>query len=289
MINPIQQHRAVLAHNLNNQINGNFISEYINIEKSLGNDVEVYTHESLSKFKSDLHKAFQSFEISQEELEKGLKDMSHLEKKVITNKQGHKQTVYVRHLKTGEQHQFEHNHDVTFEHKGKQLNGKIVGLKHNDKTDKFGTAIIHDSEGNKYEKSLRGIEHRQNGGDRYDNNSEKATEERKNRPIETNKSEEDGDVKDVAHGFASKYKDWNASKHGELIKKLTKDNFKKHQPVINSHQKEMNKKLSFGNEGEEDEVRASIKAKKADNSNTRTNFQETPEKAKELDAKEKSK
>lgn len=121
--------------------------------------VEIYTADSIQMYKNDLLKSLESGEISQDDFEKAHKDVSHLEKKIITNKMGHQQTVYVRHHADGKSHDFAAGHEVEFEHKGEKLKGTIKSMKHNDVTDKFGTAIIHDEKGNKYEKSLRGVDH----------------------------------------------------------------------------------------------------------------------------------
>lgn len=89
----------------------------------------------------------------------GHKDVSKLEKKIITTKDGKTMTVYVRHHEAGHTKEFQHGDKVAFEHKGKQLSGTIQKLKHHEVTDKFGTAEIIDEHGNKYSKSLRAIDH----------------------------------------------------------------------------------------------------------------------------------
>lgn len=126
-----------------------------NIQKS----IEVYTPEAIQKFQDDLSKAFDNEEISEEEFEKGMRDVSGLQKKIITNKEGHQQTVYIRVNKDNSEHHFNHGDKVTFEHGGKQRTGIIKKLKDHPVTDKFGTAHIEDEHGNKYSKSLRALEH----------------------------------------------------------------------------------------------------------------------------------
>ena len=102
----------------------------------------------------------QHSQLIDDNLEKGMKDIYKLEKKIITNKQGKQQTVYVRtHTESGKSHEFAHGDKVHFEHNGEQKVGHIKGLKHHETYDKYGTAEIHDEVGNKYSKSLRAIEH----------------------------------------------------------------------------------------------------------------------------------
>lgn len=129
------------------------------LEKS--EQYEVFTEESILQFHADINKALESNEITQDDFEKAMKDVSHLEKKIITNKTGHQQTVYIRHHDDGAKHEFTHGDHVTFEHKGKQVIGKIHGLKHDAKWDKFGTAHIKDANGTTYAKSLRNLQHSQ--------------------------------------------------------------------------------------------------------------------------------
>lgn len=120
---------------------------------------QIFFEENIAEFSVDLQKAFDSGDLSEVEFEKAVKDLTKLQKKVITNKEGHQQTVYVRVHDNGEEHHFTHGDKVKFEHNGKSLTGHIKGLKSHDKYDKFGTAEIHDEKGNKYSKSLRQIEH----------------------------------------------------------------------------------------------------------------------------------
>jgi len=122
---------------------------------------EVFTEDSILQFHTDINKALESGEITEDDFEKAMKDVSHLEKKIITNKAGVQQTVYVRHHDDGAKHEFTHGDHVSFEHKGKQVTGKIHGLKHDAKWDKFGTAHIKDEAGNTYAKSLRNLQHSQ--------------------------------------------------------------------------------------------------------------------------------
>lgn len=146
-MNPIQQHQAAVLAN----ITGSFIEQSPN--------VEVFTEANLMKYSQDLQKSLDIGRISHDVFEKGMKDLTKLQKKVITNSQGHQQTVYVRVHQDNTEHHFTHGDKVKFEHKGKSVVGEIKGLKHHDKFDPFGTALVHDAEGNKYSKSLRAIEH----------------------------------------------------------------------------------------------------------------------------------
>jgi len=146
-MNDIQKHQAAILNN----ITGQFVEQ-----KPI---VEHYTMEGIAKYTDDLQKSFSVGAITPDVFEKGLKDLTKLQKKVITNSAGHQQTVYVRVHEDNTEHHFTHGDTVKFEHKGKSVVGQIKGLKHHDKFDPFGTAIVHDSEGNKYSKSLRAIEH----------------------------------------------------------------------------------------------------------------------------------
>lgn len=119
----------------------------------------VVTEEQLIEKANDLQKALDNADISNEYFEKAVKDLTQLQKKIIINKDGHQQTVYVRIHDDQTEHHFTHGDSVKFEHHGKSLTGTIKGLKSHEKYDKFGTAEIHDSQGNKYSKSLRQIEH----------------------------------------------------------------------------------------------------------------------------------
>ncbi len=151
MDNPIQQKR--LENTL--LIAKSFGLESNNIEKS----PEVFTEDSLLSFAQDLQKGLDDGSIDNDYFEKAVKDLTKLQKKIITNSQGHQQTVYVRVHDDGAEHHFKHEDKVKFTHGGKEVVGHIKGLKSHDKYDKFGTAEIHDKDGNKYSKSLRQIEH----------------------------------------------------------------------------------------------------------------------------------
>lgn len=129
--------------------------------KNLKKSIEVYTLDSINRFRDDLSKAFDNEEISEADFEKGMRDVNGLQKKIITNKLGHQQTVFVRVNKDESEHHFNHGDKVKFEHGGKQKTGVIKKLKDHPVTDKFGTAHIEDEQGNKYSKSLRAIEHHQ--------------------------------------------------------------------------------------------------------------------------------
>lgn len=130
-------------------------------EDHMNKSIEVYTLDSINRFRDDLSKAFDNEEISEADFEKGMRDVNGLQKKIITNKLGHQQTVFVRVNKDESEHHFNHGDKVKFEHGGKQKTGVIKKLKDHPVTDKFGTAHIEDEQGNKYSKSLRAIEHHQ--------------------------------------------------------------------------------------------------------------------------------
>lgn len=146
-MNHIQNHQAAILAN----ITGSFTEQTPN--------VEVFAEANLLKYTNDLQKSLDVGRITPDVFEKGMKDLTQLQKKVITNSQGHQQTVYVRVHQDKTEHHFKHGDMVKFEHKGKHVVGEIKGLKHHEKFDPFGTATVHDAEGNKYSKSLRAIEH----------------------------------------------------------------------------------------------------------------------------------
>lgn len=146
-MNPIHKHQAAILAN----ITGSFTEKTPNIE--------VFNEANLLKYTDDLQKSLDTGRITTDVFEKGMKDLTKLQKKVITNSAGHQQTVYVRVHQDNTEHHFTHGDKVKFEHKGKSVVGEIKGLKHHDKFDPFGTALVHDAEGNKYSKSLRAIEH----------------------------------------------------------------------------------------------------------------------------------
>lgn len=152
---------------------------------------------SIQSFCNDLTKAFIIGDMSFNDLEKAMKDVSHLEKKVITNKQGHKQTVYVRHHSTGEKHEFKHGDTVSFEHKGKQVKGTIHNLKHHEVFDKFGTAHIKDAEGNTYSKSLRNLSHHSEQEESFEapDKWKNATREQKEEAVRKYLDEDDVETK----------------------------------------------------------------------------------------------
>lgn len=120
---------------------------------------EYYTEDNILKYSNDLKKSLNAGQISKDDFEKGVRDLTRLQKKVITNSEGHQQTVYVRIGEDNVEHHFKQGDTVKFNHKGKDIVGNIKGLKHSEKFDPFGTATINDSEGNIYSKSLRAIEH----------------------------------------------------------------------------------------------------------------------------------
>lgn len=130
-----------------------------NIVEVEGVKLEIYTEKALAEYSVNLQKSLDEGSSSEEWFEKAVKDLTQLEKKVITNKDGFQQTVYVRVHDDGSEHHFKHGDEVKFTHGGKDIVGNIKGLKSHEKFDKFGTAEVHDNDGNKYSKSLRQIEH----------------------------------------------------------------------------------------------------------------------------------
>lgn len=162
-------HQLTSVENLAQELNGvglklKYKLSFMDVEgqtltKSLETEKHVYQSSDISRFVSDLQKSFVNNECDFDYFEKAFKDVSHLEKKIITNKAGHKQTVYVRHHHGGEKHEFSHGNKVKFEHKGKSVVGTIHSLKYDPKWDKFGTAHIKDEAGTMYSKSLRNLSH----------------------------------------------------------------------------------------------------------------------------------
>lgn len=125
----------------------------------MNKQLEIYTEESIRQYKDDLTKAFKSDAIDISEFNKGMRQIAHLQKKIVTDKNGKTTTVYTRVGTDGNEHHFQEGHKVVFDDKGKKKVGVIKKLKHHEVFDKFGTAHIEDERGNKYSKSLRGIEH----------------------------------------------------------------------------------------------------------------------------------
>ena len=140
---------------------------------------------SLSKSEEDeLEKSFDDLFSLENDIEKAHKDVSHLEKKIITNKSGHQQTVYVRHHTDGRKSEFKKDDTVDYEHNGQQHSGYILNIKHHPKDDKYGTAIIQSESGGIHSKSLRNIDH-------YDKPWNNSTNDAK---IRNNDSHTDEDV-----------------------------------------------------------------------------------------------
>jgi len=156
----LQERRQKIAENIASQ----FEKSVENKEVSKQNEhVEIYTREGLEQYQTDLTKAFQDNLIDASEFNKGMRNIANLEKKTITDKNGHQKTVYTRHADNGDKHEFSEGHKVVFEDKGIKKVGHITKLKHHEVYDKFGTAHIKDDKGNTYSKSLRGIEHHEEG------------------------------------------------------------------------------------------------------------------------------
>lgn len=155
----IQDRKEKIAQNIANQFEKS-VENKISEQKE---SVEIYTREGLEQYQTDLTKAFQDNLIDASEFNKGMRNIANLEKKTITDKNGHQKTVYTRHSDNGEKHDFHEGHKVVFEDKGVKKVGTISKLKHHEVYDKFGTAHITDEKGNKYSKSLRGIEHHEEG------------------------------------------------------------------------------------------------------------------------------
>ncbi len=78
------------------------LKDHKNIKKSQDDDDDtntgktlIFTPEAITKFTDDLTKAFEAGEIGVDEIEKGMKDLSKLTKKTMTDKNGNQRTVYV--------------------------------------------------------------------------------------------------------------------------------------------------------------------------------------------------
>lgn len=57
---------------------------------------EVYTIDNIDAYVGDLEKSLDNGDINNDEFEKGMKNLSSLQKKTVTDKNGHQRTVYVR-------------------------------------------------------------------------------------------------------------------------------------------------------------------------------------------------
>lgn len=152
-MNDILKHR--------NDIINNISKSFVQEEQITGQ--EVYTVESLKLFRNDLKKAIDNRQISQEDFEKAMKDLSRLAMRQIIDKNGHKKVVYVKVSvdekgNSKDEKDFEQGHSVKFTKDGKEHVGKIHSLKFHDKTDKVGTAMV-DVDGTKHSVSLSKLEH----------------------------------------------------------------------------------------------------------------------------------
>lgn len=83
----------------NGEVHIHLIKKKPNQPNIVGNKVEkseqIYTEENIQQYISDLNKAMESEEVSQEDFEKGMKNLSHLTKKTMTDKNGVVRTIYV--------------------------------------------------------------------------------------------------------------------------------------------------------------------------------------------------
>lgn len=120
---------------------------------------QYFSESHIQNYHSDLVKAFNGREITTDEFEKAIKNLSKLVRKQITDKNGKRTTVYVSTNQEGKETEFNEGDDVKFSHKGKDnLKGKVSKLTYSEKYDKFGTAYIIDENGIKYSKSLLKLE-----------------------------------------------------------------------------------------------------------------------------------
>lgn len=156
----LQERKQRITQNIANQFEKSVENKEISEQNK---PAEIYTREGLEQYQTDLTKAFQDNLIDASEFNKGMRNIANLEKKIITDKNGHQKTVYTRHADNGDKHEFSEGHKVVFEDKGVKKVGHITKLKHHEVYDKFGTAHIKDEKGNVYSKSLRGIEHHEEG------------------------------------------------------------------------------------------------------------------------------
>lgn len=181
------------------EIKNNIAKSFISTDNPA---VEMYSIESIKLFKTNLNKAFNSREISDEEFEKAMKDLSRLAMRQIIDKNGHKKIVYVKvsvDEKGGSKEvDFDKEDLVKFTKDGQVIVGKIQSLKFNDKTDKIGTANVV-SDGKNYSVSLNKLEHHK------DSKMGDMPEEKKlgihDKTISVSNKEDD------------KFKDWDSKKH----------------------------------------------------------------------------
>lgn len=100
-------------------------------------------------------------------LEKAKKDLTKLTQRRIVDKNGVGRIVWVKTGEDGKETDFESGHKVSFEHKGEKKSGTIKNLKHS-KDDQYGTAEVHDEQGNKYSKSLLTLNKHDKGEEKPD-------------------------------------------------------------------------------------------------------------------------
>jgi len=115
----------------NGEVHIHLIKKKPNQPNIVGNKVEksiqFYTEESIQQYITDLNKAMESEEVSQEDFEKGMKNLSHLTKKTMTDKNGVVRTIYVSNNTKMSDHQMK-NH-ISEKHgysSGSMVDGKVL-------------------------------------------------------------------------------------------------------------------------------------------------------------------
>ena len=121
----------------------------------------VLEDDAKSAFETNLYKAMDDHSIEPEDIEKAKRDLSRLAQRKITDRNGHSRIVWVKvtdddkgKTKTMD---FEEGHKVSFNKNGEEFEGTIKSLKYNEKTDKYGTAIVETKDGRKFSVSMRAL------------------------------------------------------------------------------------------------------------------------------------
>lgn len=166
----IINHQKVINQNIAKSFTSGSLSiEDICTPEEITKGAEVFTPEMIKLYKNDLTKSFNNKQISAEEFEKAIKDLSRLAMRQIIDKNGHKKTVYVKVAvdekgNSKSETDFETGHSVKFTKDGKEHVGKIKSLKFHDKTDKVGTAMV-EVDGKSHSVSLSKLEHEKTNSD----------------------------------------------------------------------------------------------------------------------------
>jgi hypothetical protein len=128
-------------------------------------------------------------------LEKAKKDFNKLTQRRVIDKNGVGRIVWVRTGSDGKETDFETGHKVAFEHNGEKKTGVIKNMKHS-KDDQYGTAEVHDEQGNKYSKSLLTLDHHKDDKKSSNEKSKKKIDKKEVENKEIGEDENDDRYKD---------------------------------------------------------------------------------------------